>query len=403
LRSLVVGWPRLVVTSVEERLDIDGVRTPGNTPDDRLWRIWQANNLDEASQQAHIDALVYGRSYAMVWADSDGRPTITVESPKQVLVTRYPGTRVRQYALKRWVQDSRGHAVLFSETRVYRFITIGMVPGGDFPSYGSGWQLSYSIPNPLGVVPVVELPNSPRTLKPEGRSELADLLPLFDGLNKLHTDLMTGSEFHALPRRWATGITLPEKRDDNGQPTGEVDTSELFSQTTGRVWVAEDTEAKLGEFGGSGLDGFGNAIATLTHALGALSGLPPHYLGLNGDQPASAEAINAAEASLVSKCRRKMRVLSGGWEEVMRLAAAIEAGRFDPTLERLETIWSSPETRSIAQAVDAASKAVAAGLMSEDFAAEFYLNLSPTQIERSRQLRRARLLDSAAAKLIEGR
>jgi hypothetical protein len=62
LKSLVVNWPRLVVNSLEERLDVDGFRLAADQPaDDSLWRIWQANDLDEASQMAHIDALVHGR------------------------------------------------------------------------------------------------------------------------------------------------------------------------------------------------------------------------------------------------------------------------------------------------------------------------------------------------------
>jgi hypothetical protein len=72
LKSLVVNWPRLVVNSLEERLDVDGFRLAQDQPaDDELWRIWQANDLDEASQMAHVDALVHGRSFAIVWADPD--------------------------------------------------------------------------------------------------------------------------------------------------------------------------------------------------------------------------------------------------------------------------------------------------------------------------------------------
>lgn len=245
------------------------------------------------------------------------------------------------------------------------------------------------------------LVNRPRTLTPDGESELADLLPIFDGINKLATDLMVGAEFHALPRRWATGVTIPEKLDENGHPTGEVTTDDIFSPVPGRVWLAEDQHARLGEFSGGDLAGFSNAIASLTQTLGALSGLPPHYLGLHGDQPTSADAIRSAEASLVAKARRKMRVFGGCWEEAMRLAAAIKTGRFDPSLQRLETVWADPETRTVAQAADAAVKLVQAGILSPDAAAEQYLGLSQTAIDRNRELRRRQALDTAVTKMIE--
>lgn len=162
------------------------------------------------------------------------------------------------------------------------------------------------------------------------------------------------------------------------------------------MWLAESPEAKLGEFSGAELSGFGNAMASLTQSLGALSGLPPHYLGLHGDQPASADAIRSAEASLVSKARRKQRVFGGAWEEVIRLASAIEHGSYNPGLSSLETVWADPETRTVAQAMDAAAKAVASGILHPDFAAEYYLGLSPTQIDRNRALRRRAAIDGAA-------
>lgn len=404
LRSMVIGWPRLVVQAVEERLDVQGFRTDSESkPDAALWNLWQQSNMDEESQKAHLDSLIYGRAFAMVWAGPLGKARITVESPRQVYVQRYPSSNVRQYGLKRWVAEERGQAVLFTESRVYRFRTIGNVlPDAGIEVYGSGWQQVNSWPNPLGVVPIVPLVNRPRTLSPDGESELSDLLPLFDAINKLGTDLMVGGEFHSLPRRWATGIDLPEKLDEvTGLPTGEVDTERMFSRVPGRVWVAESPEAKLGEFPGADLQGFTNAMAGLTQNLGALSGLPPHYLGLHGDQPASADAIRSAEASLVSKARRKQRVFGGAWEEVMRLASAIARGSYDGSLNNLETVWADPETRTVAQAMDAAAKAVASGILHPDFAAEFYLGLTPTQIDRNRSLRRRGAIDTAATRLLE--
>ncbi len=397
LKALNVGWPRLVVQAVEERLDVSGFRTPGeDKPDDSLWDLWQDSNLDEELQLLHLDSLIYGCGYALVWSDEQGRPRVTVESPREVYVERYPGSRRRRFAIKRWVEDQRGHAVLFTETAVFRFRTEAKMENPGFlDGFTSDWKLSKSYPNPLGVVPLVPFPNKPRTGQVSGQSELADLLPIFDALNKLSTDMMVSSEFSASPRRWATGIELPEEEDENG-PTGRVDTSKAFSQEAGRVWLAEPVDARLGQFPGADLSGFVNALATLTQTLGALSGLPPHYLGLHGDQPASADAIRSAEASLVAKVRRKQRVLSGGWEEVMRISAAIRDGRYNPALNRLETVWADPETRTVAQGADAALKLVQGGLLTADAALEHYVGMTPGQIENNRNLRRRAALDSAA-------
>ena len=88
---------------LEERLDVDGFRLSRDEPADReLWRIWQANRLDEGSQQAHLDALVHGCSYVMVWSSIDPRtPRISIQTARQSAVERDAMTGEITTALKR--------------------------------------------------------------------------------------------------------------------------------------------------------------------------------------------------------------------------------------------------------------------------------------------------------------
>jgi hypothetical protein len=60
-----------------------------------LERVWQANGLDEEAQLAHLDALVFGRSYATVGTNEEDSqtPLIAVESPLEMLAERDPRTR----------------------------------------------------------------------------------------------------------------------------------------------------------------------------------------------------------------------------------------------------------------------------------------------------------------------
>jgi hypothetical protein len=79
-------------------------------------------------------------------------------------------------------------------------------------------------------------------------------------------------------------------------------------------------------------------------------------LGVNTANPASADAIRSAEASLVKKAERKQRGFGGSWERVMRLAQRLRDGVRDPALDGLETIWADAATPTIAQQADAAVK-----------------------------------------------
>ncbi len=407
LRTLQMPWARHVIAAVEERLCVTGFRTSKEAEaDQRLWSLWQRNDLDEASQLAHGECLTYGRAFALVWADGDGRPLITVESARECAVIFNGATRTRTAGLKRWVADEHGHAVLFLPNRVVRFRTTSRVlgSGDDTPGSleGAKWEHVEAVPNPLGVVPLVPLTNRPTVTNPQGRSELADLTGLLDAMTKLQTDMMVAAESHASPRRWASGIQLEEEPNDvTGQPTGEIDRGTNFSDLPGRLWVSEDVQSRFGEFPGSDLQGFLGSLAMLKRDLSAVASLPSHYLGLQGDQPSSADAIRSAEASLVALVRRKAASFAGAWEEVMVLASAIDQGFFLPELTNLETLWSDFETRTTAQSMDAASKGVASGILDPDFAAERYLGLTPTESRRNREARRARTLEVAAAQMVE--
>src|SRR5690606_38771432 len=243
-------------------------------------------------------ALTLGSAYVIVWAGADGEPLVTVESAAQVAVQRDPATREVVAAVKRWQDGGSAHAVVFERDRVTRLVSKGHVPdGGAIPA--TGWDTVEVIDNPLGVVPVVPIVNRGRLLDLDGVSEMADVLDLADAINKINLDLMVTSEYYARPRRWATGLEVIE--DEDGEPINP------FADEANRVWQAEAPEAKCGQFDAARLDGYADALATLTQQVGALTGLPPHYLGLHGDQPASADAIRSAEASLVATCTEKMR------------------------------------------------------------------------------------------------
>jgi hypothetical protein len=128
-----------------------------------------------------------------------------------------------------------------------------------------------------------------------------------------------------------------------------------------------------------------------------LSSTPPHYLNLLKGQLTSAEPIRSAEASLVSKARRRQRSFGGTWEEVMRLALLVRDGTERPGLEAMEVVWRDPETRTVAQAADAAVKKAEIGVPFGQLAED--LGYTPTQIERMRQMRRQDTLDTAGLDL----
>lgn len=390
LRMLSVNFPRLAVTALAERLQVTGFRTdgPDSQPDDALWQVWRRNGMEDAAAQAHTDALAYGRSFVMVWADNAGRPVITVESPLQTAVVRDPATRHVTAAFKRWIDGSTGHATLFEPDKITRLTADGTMVDPAAMS-ASAWHTTEVIDNPLGVVPVVPIVNRGRLLDVDGVSEMADVLDLTDALSKIVSDMLVTSEFYARPRRWATGLEIVE--DDAGQPV------KPFSAAMDDIWQSEAPETKFGQFDPARLDGYADAAALLTQQIGALAGLPPHYLGLHGDQPASADAIRSAEASLVARSYALQRTFGTAWADVAKLVLAVRDGS-DPTALDVDVVWANPETRTPAQAADAAAKLAGIGVPLSVVLADT-LGMTPAQIDRVRQARRGDALDAAGVDL----
>lgn len=355
LTNLAINWPRIIVGSIEERLDVEGFRLGTNEVADlEMWRIWQANDCDEWSQLGHVDAMVHGRAFVSVWSnpDDDLTPRIAFESGMQVQASYKAGTREIDAVLKVWRDDGVQHAWLYLPNRIEHYAADAR-PGAstaaiDYRSDGP------DIANPLGRPPFVALVNRPRLMDLTGESELADVLPMADAVNKLATDMMVSSEYHAMPRRYITGMEIPRDGAMRTRMDAEVKGA-LTDAFPGKPWIG-GKDVKFGQFPEASLMNFINAIKMLTTQIAAIAGLPPHYLGLSGDNPASADAIRSAESSLIKKAERKQRAFGGSYEQVMRMVMEIRDGTADPAMTDLETIWRDPSTPTPAQKADAAVK-----------------------------------------------
>lgn len=369
IRQVVINWPRLVVDSLEERLDVEGFRQAGAAQaDEQLWRWWQANDLDEESQLGHLDALIMQRAYVIVGSrtgpdaedDDDGdvdedSPLITVESPLETYAQRDPRTRDVTAAVKRWSVDDP------STTTKTEYATLYLPDSTIWFKQSAGtWEETDRDDHELHVVPVVPMTNRARTRNRDGVSELKDVIPLSDAACKIATDMMVSAEYHAIPRRVAFGFNESDFVDENGNPVT------AFSRVVGRVWATEKSTldgADVKQFPEASLNNFHETINSLAKLVASLSGLPPHFLGMATDNPASADAIRSSEARLIKRAERRQRAFGGAWEQVMRLATRIQTGDWDSELRGLETIWRDASTPTIAQAADAAVKLYAAGIV----------------------------------------
>lgn len=376
------NWCELVVDAAEERLNITGFRF-GDSPDadEMAARIWQTNQLDAQSHLAHTEALIAGESAVMVWPSTteSGIATITVEHPTQVFVaTDSANPMQRLAALKMWTDEWTGDhfSTVYLNDTIWKFQQSALrasaaeasTPAASMravrrefgPTLASNWQRrevegeKWPLPNPVEVVPIVPLVNRPRMLK-AGVSEIRNVIPVQNLVNKLIADMVVSSELGAMPARWATGYQL-----ESDPETGEILEPKLTDYLN-KLFINEDEKGQFGQFRQADLGGFVKTIEMGIQHIASQSRTPPHYFYLRGEFP-SGESIKSAETGLVAKVRRKQRPFGETWEEVMRLAFAASGDSDKAEVVEAETIWSDPESRSESEHIDALMKLKSLGV-----------------------------------------
>lgn len=386
------NWCDLVVDAVEERLNVEGFRLGTDTAgDDEAWRIWQANGLDAESQLAHTEALVTGEAYATAWYGPDDRlPVLTVEPSTNAIVDHDPANRrVRRAGLRRYDDDwGWTHVELFLPDRVWLF----KAKSGDGTSISTkAWKPDLDaargavedgngawIENPLGEVPMVALTNRPRLRRHRrfdiaAQSEIAQVIPLQDAVNKLVADLMVDSESHAMPQRYALGLDELPTDPVTGQPYNPYTPDK-------KMWLGEGdmSRAVVGQFDAGDLTRLVKAIEMVVQHIASQTRTPPHYLNASADR-LSGESIKAAETGLVAKTRRKQRHFGEGWEDFVHLGLRIigddRGNRTDS-----EVIWGDPESRTESEHVDALVKKKQLGVPNQQLQED--AGYSPQQIAR---------------------
>lgn len=392
--TVVVNLPRVAVDARVERLEVKDFRRPGqDSGDSDLWRMWQANDMDEQDMLSRLDFEIHGRSYLCV-GSGDRDPIITTESPYQIITERDPRTREITAALRLYDADnadSRGledrRATLYLPNETIWLVRDGgqWVYDGDPDQHG------------LGVVPVSPAFRSRRTTLPEfrrlqGTSAMADVIPVTDAAARNLTNAQIGQETHAVPARGVLGATKGDFVGDDGQPLP------TWAAYFGAVWSLSNPDAKTFQFDASDMKNFETMHNLYMRTGAGLASVPPNYVGLAADDAASADAIRSREARLVRSVELDQISLGNARERTMRIADRLKNGAWDEDLTQMECEWYDAGTPTYASRVDAVVKQFAVtgsdggGLISRRSALE-ELGWSSTRIDNEIDRLRAEQTD----------
>ncbi|GHH83834.1 phage portal protein [Streptomyces capitiformicae] len=392
-RDFSDNWVQVVADSPVERLTVTGFLADGETSADKdLWRVWQVNGLDADSQLGFLGAVTGARCFVLVWGDPDdpGMPVVTFEDASQSIVAYEPGSRRhRRAALKRWQDGNEDYATLYLKNEVWKFCRPVQQQDkspqmADVDEELKRWRPREMAdepnpqPNPMGVVPMVELPNKPMLVE-DPISDVTGVVAMQDAINLLWAQLFTASDYASFPQRVVLGAERPmiPKLNSAGEIVGKqpVDLDKFMVDRV--AWIT-GKDAKIAEWQAANLAMYTGIIEVAVGHLAAQTRTPQHYL--IGKMANLAEgALLAAETGLVKRCDEKILWYGQGLREVGRLIALAKGE--DAKAEALRSgrvLWADTESRSHAQMADALLKLKQLGFPFEWLALRY--GLTPTEV-----------------------
>lgn len=371
------NWTRPVVDAESERIRHTGLKINDNAEAGRLlWQQWLLNEMEMQSSQGFVTSLVTSRSFVIVWGDSrTDEPRISWEHPSSVEIEYdWENPNVRKAALKTWVDESHEYATLYTAEWVFKYwraraLTVseresqaeqarrrGEVTGGWEPRElpGEVWPLR----NPMGVVPVVEVPNRP-LLGGDPISEIAGVMPMQDAINLLWAYLFLSADYASMPARVVLHQGPPKLpvMDATGKKIGEkpVEMKDLAEKRL--LWL-QGENTTIDSWEAAKLDVFTDTIEVAVGHIAAQTRTPPTYLVTKtGMSNVNGEGLKASEIGLVKKTLEFQTFATPAIREVYRLVALAMGDTALAQSVRLATVsWANPEIRSEAQLADALLK-----------------------------------------------
>lgn len=375
------NWCAPVVDTLAEKLTVAGLKVPESAGDldlaaDREFaRVWAMNEGQEQSSQAFVEACIARRAFALCWGNDDDpdTPEITFESPDEVIIGYEPGSRRhRRAALKRWTDGEYDYATLYTPDLLWKWQA--KIGGGKqlytpdpnmratwVPRFNAGDDI-WPIPNPSGVVPMVELANRPR-LRSEPLSEVQGVAAMQDAINALWAYMFTTADFAALPQRVILGAALPKLPvlDKDGQPTGAYKNIDpetwLKAAASRRMQAFENPEAKIAQWDAADLEAFTKVIEFAVGHVAAQSRTPAHYFVTGKIANISADGLTALGQAHIAKAKERAVYLGSGVRELAVVQYLMRGDKARADAARLGTVeWCEFETQSKAQAADYALK-----------------------------------------------
>jgi hypothetical protein len=370
--------------------------------------LWRLGGMDRREGEIYVEQGITGDAYGVVWFDAapplgTGLPRIW-PNKAEVMRVKYDDDGRVVLAAKSWLITAAGpdqnkrRLTFYTPQEIIRLVTQQKAEAelpkeqAQYTLYREINFLGQTVQNPiahgLGRVPVVHYPNNAPMVGDFGISELQDVMPLQDALNKAIADMLVAMEYNAFPQRWAIGIDAPEK-DETGKARLP------WRAGPGEVWYSTKEAARFGNFDAAPLDQFLKVQDQFDLDIARVSSTPVHWLLMSGSFP-SGESLKTAESPFTAKIRDRQRSNGAGHAEALAMQFQL-MGITDPLL--IDTEWESAEPRSQLEMVTMGKTMADAGLPLEIVAKVMGLDEQDLAVIRADQEQQTAAREQAFAEL----
>lgn len=347
-----VNWCDTLVSSHINRQQARSIILPGEEETDPdLRAIWDGSNMDTQLSMFSDDSWTFGRSFFSVGTneDDESRPLIRAESPLEMsaLVDIRKHTMI---AAGRFYKTESGvsAAVLYLPD-----VTVWV------ERENGRWKEVDRDEHDLGAVPVIMHLHRRRSGRWVGKPGINIILPLVESVTRTMTNMQFAQEAAGIPRMWMTGVAQGDFVDKHGKPVPK------FEAYWNAIQTLTKEGARVGQLTAADLKNFETAVNVNGRLASSLTGLPPDYFGITTTNPSGEGAIRAAEARLIRSVERFNTQVGDplGW--TMALALRMATGE-SVEGNRVKIDWFDPATPTVAQRMDAVTKAKSSGILSRE-------------------------------------
>lgn len=331
------NWCGVVVDSVLNRMELKPASVANNEQASAvLADLREQSGLIDDDHSIHEDVCVTGEAFVLAWPNEDAGIVEAFHNDSRLCHAIYDSAnpRILRCAAKWWPEDDRVRLNLYYADRIEYYATTRALKMNETPDAKAFGPYTDDgdpiVVNEYGM-PMFHF----RANKRGPKSQLANVLPVQDMVNKLLSDLMVAAEFGAFPQRYVIS------------QAGIVN----LQNNPNAIWdlVAADKDAQgtqAGQFAAADLNNYLNVIQSFITHIGTITSTPRHFFYSQGGDP-SGEALIAMEAPLNGKVQQLQMTLAPTWRDLyafMLRLAGVPVSSQDIEAEYMPSETQQPRT-----------------------------------------------------------